>query len=266
MLKVCLYRFTRFLFSSDLPILVRNRCRPHDLWRHIHVPWHNAVFRCCSPGPRQRMTYTLTQMITLLQYPITPTGPLPIWPHPDHWAQQNLPFLRSETEATWDGLLHWWYSPRIFQASIYWGHCGSIWFPKFVWVCKINTFFSNVFTVYCSCRDFFPVIITFLRQLPFIGTALSLPYVRNVGPSSKIQIAQGLTEIPGGGSYGRLTNVCCLKSSIIVTSTQIHTSLASSITKAAAVLRILNLPFLPHQKPFPFLNHGYHHPLQHYTA
>lgn len=28
--------------------------------------------------------------------------------------------------------------------------------------------------------DFFPVIITFLRQLPFIGTALSLPYVRNV--------------------------------------------------------------------------------------
>jgi len=28
--------------------------------------------------------------------------------------------------------------------------------------------------------DFFPVVVTFLRQLPFIGTALSLPYVREV--------------------------------------------------------------------------------------
>ncbi|KAH6914195.1 vesicle transport protein [Coprinopsis sp. MPI-PUGE-AT-0042] len=26
--------------------------------------------------------------------------------------------------------------------------------------------------------DFFPVVITFLRQLPFIGTFLSLPYIR----------------------------------------------------------------------------------------
>ncbi|TFK25527.1 Got1-domain-containing protein [Coprinopsis marcescibilis] len=26
--------------------------------------------------------------------------------------------------------------------------------------------------------DFFPVVITFLRQLPFIGTLLSLPYIR----------------------------------------------------------------------------------------
>lgn len=30
------------------------------------------------------------------------------------------------------------------------------------------------------CSDFFPVIITFMRQLPFIGTALSLPYIRDV--------------------------------------------------------------------------------------
>ncbi|SJK98015.1 probable GOT1-Membrane protein required for ER to Golgi transport [Armillaria ostoyae] len=39
----------------------------------------------------------------------------------------------------------------------------------------VETFgFLNLF------GDFFPVIITFLRQLPFIGTALSLPYVRDV--------------------------------------------------------------------------------------
>jgi hypothetical protein len=39
----------------------------------------------------------------------------------------------------------------------------------------IETFgFLNLF------GDFFPVILTFLRQLPFIGTFLTLPYVRDV--------------------------------------------------------------------------------------
>ena len=31
-----------------------------------------------------------------------------------------------------------------------------------------------------SLRDFFPVILTFFRQLPFIGQFLNLPYVRPV--------------------------------------------------------------------------------------
>lgn len=34
--------------------------------------------------------------------------------------------------------------------------------------------------------DFFPVILTFLRQLPFIGNALTLPYIRDVGSQSSI--------------------------------------------------------------------------------
>ncbi|OCB88442.1 Got1-domain-containing protein [Sanghuangporus baumii] len=39
----------------------------------------------------------------------------------------------------------------------------------------IETFgFLNLF------GDFFPVILTFLRQLPFVGTLLSLPYIRDV--------------------------------------------------------------------------------------
>jgi len=29
-------------------------------------------------------------------------------------------------------------------------------------------------------RDFFPVIVTFLRQLPFIGQFLNLPFIRPV--------------------------------------------------------------------------------------
>ncbi|KAK2467826.1 hypothetical protein APHAL10511_000121 [Amanita phalloides] len=39
----------------------------------------------------------------------------------------------------------------------------------------VETFgFLNLF------GDFFPVVITFLRQLPFIGTVLSLPYITGV--------------------------------------------------------------------------------------
>ncbi|KAI6000649.1 vesicle transport protein [Pisolithus albus] len=39
----------------------------------------------------------------------------------------------------------------------------------------VETFgFLNLF------GDFFPVVLTFLRQLPFIGTLLSLPYVSRV--------------------------------------------------------------------------------------
>lgn len=41
-------------------------------------------------------------------------------------------------------------------------------------------FYSNYNRIY---SDFFPVVVTFLRQLPFIGTALSLPYVRDVSHS-----------------------------------------------------------------------------------
>jgi hypothetical protein len=36
------------------------------------------------------------------------------------------------------------------------------------------------------CRDFFPVILTFLRQLPFIGNLLSLPYIRDVSQFQKL--------------------------------------------------------------------------------
>ncbi|KAF8556323.1 Got1-domain-containing protein [Imleria badia] len=39
----------------------------------------------------------------------------------------------------------------------------------------VETFgFLNLF------GDFFPVVLTFLRQLPFVGTFLSLPYIRPV--------------------------------------------------------------------------------------
>ena len=43
--------------------------------------------------------------------------------------------------------------------------------------------------------DFFPVIVTFLRQVPFVGTALSLPYIREVSTSTLSSEAK-LTPCP----------------------------------------------------------------------
>ena len=37
-----------------------------------------------------------------------------------------------------------------------------------------------------ACRDFFPVILTFLRQLPVIGHVLTLPYIRDVSVRSPL--------------------------------------------------------------------------------
>ena len=51
----------------------------------------------------------------------------------------------------------------------------------------LNLFGCFLFPLVCTpcltisqCSDFFPVVLTFLRQLPFVGTLLSLPYIRPV--------------------------------------------------------------------------------------
>ncbi|KAJ7188504.1 Got1/Sft2-like family-domain-containing protein, partial [Mycena filopes] len=69
----------------------------------------------------------------------------------------------------------------------------------------VETFgFLNLF------GDFFPVIVTFLRQMPFIGTALSLPYIRDASPRS--QPSPRLVLIfPGRGSYCGFPNVGSIK-------------------------------------------------------
>lgn len=64
-----------------------------------------------------------------------------------------------------------------------------------------------------SCSDFFPVILTFLRQIPFVGTFLTLPYVRDVSSILNPWRYAILTAfILGSGSLSRLPNVCCIDS------------------------------------------------------
>lgn len=54
----------------------------------------------------------------------------------------------------------------------YWNDFGGLRFHQFIWVIGKN--FLNL-TMY---RDFFPVILSFMRRLPIIGTILNLPGIR----------------------------------------------------------------------------------------
>lgn len=85
-----------------------------------------------------------------------------------NYGAQSVLSVGSYSSFLNDRLLGWW-----LRRSDFWIYLG---------MCLLNPFFlvlvlEQVHRIY---SDFFPVVVTFLRQIPFIGTALSLPYVRDV--------------------------------------------------------------------------------------
>jgi hypothetical protein len=77
--------------------------------------------------------------------------------------------------------------------ALHWYGSGDFWVPQSLWV---RIVYGPVFPVSDSVpSDFFPVVITFLRQLPFIGTALSLPYVREVSSQAYCRPKAKLTPV-----------------------------------------------------------------------
>jgi hypothetical protein len=78
-------------------------------------------------------------------------------------------------------MLHRGHIIGVFQVAFCWDDCGNIRFPELVWV--RHAFMSCWNQADLCYSDFFPVILTFLRQLPFIGHFLTLPYVRDVSYS-----------------------------------------------------------------------------------
>lgn len=49
--------------------------------------------------------------------------------------------------------------------------------PEFV---RVRVYLQDVAKLTQCFSDFFPVILNFLRQMPFIGNVLNLPYIRPV--------------------------------------------------------------------------------------
>lgn len=100
-------------------------------------------------------------------------------PHPYYRPQEDILLLRAQTKAPRYGMLSGWHRARLHQVAICRHDRGDLWLPEPLWV-RASWNLESVCPNRVACSDFFPVIVTFLRQLPFIGTALSLPYIRDV--------------------------------------------------------------------------------------
>lgn len=102
-------------------------------------------------------------------------------PHLDYRPQEDILLLRAQTEAPRHGMLPGRHRARLHQVAICRYDSGDLWLPQPLWVRLLLERLESVVSKHLvACSDFFPVIVTFLRQLPFIGTLLSLPYIRNV--------------------------------------------------------------------------------------
>lgn len=120
-----------------------------------------------------------------------PPGPLPRRPLPYHRPTKDVLLFRPQEQATRDRLLPRWNPPRLYQMANHRCVGRVVRFPQpfRVRACLLactgaflhhprNRRFSP--PTFFGSRDFFPVIITFLRQLPFIGQFLNLPFIRPV--------------------------------------------------------------------------------------
>jgi hypothetical protein len=80
--------------------------------------------------------------------------------------------------------------------------------------CRYHAAFEIVYVI---SSDFFPVILTFLRQLPFIGTFLSMPYIGTVCPPPFVSHILSLIHLwLGVGSDSRIATIysmttCCYR-------------------------------------------------------
>ena len=97
-----------------------------------------------------------------------------------HWSAQNVLLLRAEAEAPRDSMLHRRDSNGVPEVAVHWDDCGDDWVLESLWVRPTKSR-SVLHPLTCAVlSDFFPVILTFLRQLPGIGHVLTLPYIRDV--------------------------------------------------------------------------------------
>lgn len=102
----------------------------------------------------------------------------------DNRDAKDILLLRTETESPGDFVFPRRRSACVLQMAVHWVCRGDIRVLEPVWVRLKTTLLLRVLPLelinYALCSDFFPVILTFLRQLPFIGTFLTLPYIRDV--------------------------------------------------------------------------------------
>src|SRR5258708_1423827 len=143
--------------------------------------------------------------------------PLPRWTLPHHRPTKDVLLFRAEEQVARDHLLPRRHTPRLLQVADRWGVGRDVRLSQSVRVrccnfpLRMRVSPSATQIVFVFSRDFFPVILTFLRQLPFIGQFLNLPYVRRVRLASPPR-ACSLTppRAPVPGPLCRLAYLCSM--------------------------------------------------------
>jgi len=105
-------------------------------------------------------------------------------PLPYHRPAKDVLLFFPQEQAARHRLLPRRYSPRLSQVANDRRVGRDVRFSKSFRV-RDNVDGITIHTSILTCspfrfRDFFPVILTFLRQLPFVGQLLNLPYIRPV--------------------------------------------------------------------------------------
>ena len=110
------------------------------------------------------------------------TDSVPVRSDTYHRHAKDVLLLRSETEDPRDVVFPRRHLSRILKMAVHWVRRGDIRVLELVRVRDgpVGLLYLLDSSRTPLCSDFFPVILTFLRQLPFVGTFLTLPYVRDV--------------------------------------------------------------------------------------
>ena len=70
-------------------------------------------------------------------------------------------------------------SVGVLQVAVFWSNSGDFRIFESLRV-RYTFLLDHDVLLNLLSSDFFPVILTFLRQLPFVGQLLNLPYIRDV--------------------------------------------------------------------------------------
>lgn len=150
-----------------------------------------------------------------------------------HRHAKDVLLLCSETEGSRDVVFPWRHPARIPQMAVHRVRRGDIWVLELVWVRDIHAVSRLRLIADLLYSDFFPVILTFLRQLPFIGTFLTLPYVRDVrgGFAAFFLSALRSADISlfvdtGCGSFSRVETIRSMTSSRVAQNGRTHHAIA----------------------------------------
>ncbi|CDR99103.1 hypothetical protein, partial [Sporisorium scitamineum] len=161
-LKPHAFRTSHTLSESDIVISLNNVAhRSAKNRRRARVVWH-ILHLCRHPPLLRRRTSGAWQCALHRRY----CAP--------HRTSKDFLLFREETKDSRNHLLFFGHVSCVLQMGRHRNACRSVWFPQLVRtdLVALPCFHWN--------RDFFPVILSFLRQLPIIGNVLSMPGVANV--------------------------------------------------------------------------------------